>query len=455
MRHSLWLILVLIAVLAVGSAIFIGFSKESIPAVQLQRQDITATLTVTGEVYADTMVSFSSPVSARIVEITVDEGDAIAPDQLLVRLDTAQIQQQLSEVRSRAAQAQAAYANVRQGTRPEQLQWQEERYEETLKRVNQAQAALSSGRAKALEAKHNAERMQSLFKQEFISQQEAENAQTQADVTQQEVNRLEADLSAVQTQKAQAAAQLSQARHGPTAPEINEAAAASKAAQATAQQIQAQMVNYLIRSNINGIVTQRVQDPGELAMPGQPVLKAVNPQTLQIKCSVEENDLAKIKLGDTAYVVLDARPEVAIEGVVKRIGSQVNPENGTVEMRVILTEAGWKKLHGLPLLPGMTADVNVVTDRLRQALVVPATAVRQDDGQWVVYRFQGDKLIRQPVKGQRLSVEHFVVTQGLDSGDWISQTAGETLTDKQRVQPQKITEETKPAAKSSSNLSVR
>jgi HlyD family secretion protein len=434
MKKRWWIVATVAALILLGIW-FMGGAKESVPAIQLKSENVTATLTVTGEVKGDITVALSPPVSAKITDIQVDEGDTIVPGQLLVALETAPVRSQLSQAQSQVAQAQASYQHVVEGTRPEEIRLWEERYREAGQRITQAQAALASAQFKAQDAIRNAQRFESLRLQQMVSIQEYETAQTQADMARQEAARLNADLAASRRQRAQIEAQLAEARKGPTRPEIQTAASATEAAQANVQTIREQLQDYRIVSPMHGIITERLQDPGELARPGQAVLKAVNPASLEVVCDVEENDLAKVQAGEQAYVVFDALPDKALEARIKRVGSEVNPDNGTVEVRVVLEPSAWGKLKGLRLMPGMTADVNVITEHLTNALVLPATAVHTEGNQRLVYVFEQNRLKKRPIQAERISVENFRVISGLQPGDWVAATASDKLLEKRNVKP--------------------
>jgi multidrug resistance efflux pump len=435
MKKRWFLIGGILAVLLTLGVVALVSQSEAVPAIQLKWENVIATLTVTGEVRGNVTVDFSPPVTARITRLLVDEGDVIRPGQLLAQLDDAPVRDQLSQSEAQAAQAQAAYANVLQGTRPEQIAFQEARVREASRRISETRASLASAEAQAQQSVSNAQRMQNLYRQEFISAQELENAQTQVSVTTQEVHRLRANLNTQRSLHAQALSQLAQARNGPTQPEIREVAESARAARVAVQEVADQLANYRIVSNINGIVIQRVQDSGDLAAPGQVVLRAVKPETLQVFCSVEENDLAKVRVGAQAYIVFDALPETAIAAQIIRIGSRVNPENGAVEVRAVPSRTAWKKLSGIRYMPGMTADVNIITGRLKNALVLPATAVRNNNGTLSVYVFRNNRLVRQVIVAERLSVENYLIRSGLQAGDWVAATANDTLLGKKRVKP--------------------
>jgi RND family efflux transporter MFP subunit len=307
---------------------------------------------------------------------------------------------------------------------------------------------LQAAQAQATDASRNAQRFQELFNQQLVSNQEYDNAQLQSTIGRRQVEQRSAELAAAKRQQLQIREQLREARKGPTNPELGQALAGAVAAQDNAKAVQADLANhYRIVSSLNGIVVERLKDPGDLGRPGESILKVVNPQTLEVVCSVEENDLAKIHVGDETYIVLDAMPEVALKGKIRRVGSQVNPDNGTVETRVVLLPSEWARFKTLKLLPGMTADVNVITGHLKQALVIPAAAVKNDSGRWYAFVFENQKLVKRAVQGERISMENFRVTGGLQAGVWIAAVANEKLLEKKNVQPVAVTEPAAPAAK--------
>lgn len=425
----------LLAALIIGLVVFMRLRGDEVQAIRLDRQDVVATLTVTGEVEADMAVNFSPKVSARITRIYVDEGERVTPGQLLFELDREEVRARLAEARARAAQTQATLSELREGTRVEQIELQEHRLQESRQRVQQVRASIELAQARLEEAARDTRRMRQLVQQGFATTQEAEQAETAYLVTQRELARLQAELAASQTQVQQAQTQLTEARRGPRQTAIEEAAAARRAAEAAISQVEATLADYRVTSNVGGIVVKRLQDPGELARPGEPVLRVINPATLEIVTAVEENDLAKIKVGDQAIVVMDAMPETPLEAVVTEIGSQVDPEQGTVEVSVELRQQAYQKLGRVNLLPGMTADVNIVTERLQNALVVPAAAIRRQGGQSLVYVIENNRVRPRPVEVRRISMENYQVLSGVKAGEWVVASFTPKVLEMRRVTP--------------------
>jgi len=426
-----------LGLIVIGAAVvffMMANRPEDVLAYQVARQDVVASLTVTGEVRARKTISVSSPVSAKIAHLFVDDGDVLTKNQRIAELDPQDVPASVSEAESRLAAAQASYQFVRQGTRPEDLSRLKARVSETQSGIQQSQAQLTAAQSKLGQAQREADRYNKLFQDSLVSAQEFDNVKTQRDLARQEVDRLSADLTSRKSVLKQASDEYRKGVHGPTTAEIREAEANRNAASNLVKAAKAHLNDRFINSSIDGIVLKREQVEGDFAMPGKAIVRLADWNTIEILCLVEEADLPRVRLNDQAYVILDAQPETPWTGRVTKIGSEVNPDNGTVEVIVKLTPN-----QKVRLLPGMTADVNIVTARLKQAVVVPSTAVRKDNGQSVAYVFQGRKLVQRPVRVKRISLDYFEVLDGLSADEWIARFANVQLLEKRNVAPMKTT----------------
>jgi HlyD family secretion protein len=431
-----WGLILLVAGLLVGWLLWQSLTKsEGVEAIKLAAKPVIATMTVTGEVHADATVSFSSPVMARIATVFVDEGDTIHAGQQLAQLDVSEANALLEQAQEQAMQAKAAEQEAFQGTRIEKLRLLKARQAEASQRIEQSQLALRQAELRAEDAQRNARRFFQLRQQDLISIQDLETAQLQASVSDREVSRLQAELLASRQGLQQVMAQLQEAQNGQTPAQLAQSAAAARASGAFAKAQRYKIQDYQIVSTLNGTITERLQEPGDLAQPGKAILTAIDPKTLEILCDVEENDLQQLAIGNLAYVVLDALPEVLLPGQVIRIGNQVNPENGTVSVRVQLKSSALKQLKTFKLLSGMTADVNIVTARLKRALVLPTTAIFRDKNKNFVFVFEGHQLQSQAVTIVRLSTESVQITSGVHAGQWVAKVATPSLLEKKRVHP--------------------
>lgn len=432
-----WLLsLVVFALLVIFAGfLWMKFQPEPVPAYALERQDIVATLTVTGEVEARQQMDVTAPFNARIDDIPVREGDGVAAGQVLVVLEQDELRARLLEAQGRLGQAQAALQTLQQGTRPEEIARLRGLVQETRATIAQNEAALTAAEASLVDDQRNAQRLQRLYQEGAVSQRELETAETRLQNTRAEVSRLQASIQASQSRLRQTQAQLNQAIAGPLSSELNELRAARDAAAGSAEQIQAQLTNRIIRAVSRGVVTRRDLDPGDVVVAGSRILQVANRDTLELVADVQEADISRVRINALSYVVLDALPEQIMQGRVTQIGSEVNPENGTVDVRVQFnTQTGSEA--PLQVLPGMTADVNIVTERLQQALVVPAIAVEQTNGKHAVFLFKNGRVMRHPIRVRRISTEFFEVVEGLEPGDIVTREVRPRYLEGKRKRPE-------------------
>lgn len=413
------LLAALAVLLALGGYFYQKSKPVPITAYHLTRQNVIATLTITGEVQPHLSLDVSAPINVRIQEILVDTGDTVQAGQIVVRLKPEELKAQLTAAQAKLAQAQAALDNLLQGTRPEEIRRLQNTIRENAALIRQQEATLTSAQATLQEAKANQERYARLYKQGAVSQQENEEVDTRFQTSQSDLRRIQALIAIARSRQNQAKNQLQQAIAGPTAPEIRELQAARDAAASQFEEIQILIANRTLRSTMPGVVTDRLMAPGDVATPGKPILQIADRQTLEMIADVQESDLSRIQIGAESYIILDAMPDNPIKGKVTKIGSEVNPENGSVDVTVSFSPTH-KHLQVMRLLSGMTADVNIITDRLANTLVVPSISIFEEKDHQYVYRFGPDNHIqRHPVKARRISMEDFQILSGLSPGDWI------------------------------------
>lgn len=141
-----------------------------------------------------------------------------------------------------------------------------------------------------------------------------------------------------------------------------------------------------LTSPIAGVILRRDLEPGEMKSPGQAVFWVGQPGSLRITAEVDEEDILRVKQGQTALLKTDALENTVLEGRVAEITPKGDPVSKSFRIRIDLPET-------TPLLIGMTVEVNIVTGRTDNALVVPVDAVKNG----AVYVVQGGRAVRTPV----------------------------------------------------------
>ncbi len=147
----------------------------------------------------------------------------------------------------------------------------------------------------------------------------------------------------------------------------------ARAAQRTAAARRDQLV---VRANIDGIVTKRDVEPGDLATPTRVLMLLGDPGRIRITAIVDERDIARVRTGAAAMMSSDAWPGKTIAAHVSEVTPGGDPAQRAFRVRLLPDAAG-----NLPL--GMTLEVNIVSRKDDRAVLVPVAALA-DGHVWVV-----------------------------------------------------------------------
>ncbi len=325
------IVIAVVAVVLIGAVTAVAVARRGGDAVEVrleevQRRDLVATVTASGNVRARRSVDISSDVMGRVAELTVEEGDEVEEGQVLLRLDQTQLRAALS--RSRAA-------------------------------LSQARAQEAQRQASMIRAEREFERVETLWSRDstLVSRRQLDEARANLDV---------------------ARAQLTAAEHG-----VEQAVAA-------VEEAEDQLGKTVLRAPISGTVTRLNIEEGETAVvgtmnnPGSLLLTVSDLSVVEAVLEVDETDIPEIAPGDSAVVEIDAFPDQAFSGRVTKIGnsairppaSQTGSGQATaIDFEVVVT------LQDPPVLlrPDLSATADIVTARRDDALSIPiiALTVRQ------------------------------------------------------------------------------
>ena len=180
---------------------------------------------------------------------------------------------------------------------------------------------------------------------------------------------------------------------------------AARAAQATALARQDQLV---IRALIDGIVTKLDIYPGELATPSRVLAQLGDPALIRVTATVDERDIARIRVGQPALMSSDAWPGWTIRATVAELTPTGDPTQRAFRVRLAPQEAS-----DLPL--GISLEVNIVTRREERALLVPASAYA-DGHVWVV---RSGHAAKRAVKAGIIGTDTVQIVGGLASGETV------------------------------------
>lgn len=194
---------------------------------------------------------------------------------------------------------------------------------------------------------------------------------------------------------------------------------AARAAEATAGARQDQLV---VRAEIDGVVTKRDAEPGELASPTRVLAQLGDPARIRVTATIDERDIARVAVGQQALMSTDAMPGKAIPARVAEITPGGDPSQRAFRVRLLPTSAG-----NLPL--GLSLEVNIITRRKDRALLLPASAVNGGK----VWLVREGKAHAQDIRTGVVGTEQVEVLSGVSTGDAVIDKPPEGLKEGQHV----------------------
>lgn len=274
--------------------------------------------------------------SERIAEVLVEEGSTVKTGQVLARLDTGRLLPRVAQAEARAAAQREVLRKLRNGARPEE--------------VAQARAALAAAQAEAANAASQLQRLRSISdesKGRAISPQDLEAAIAAA------------RMSEAQAESSRKALELTLA--GPRQEEIDQAKAQLDAAEADLALLKRQLADAELIAPTDGVIRNRLMEPGELATPQRPVFAIAITTPKWVRAYLSEVELSRVALGAPARVTMDSAPNDPLQGKVGFISSTAEFTPKTVQTEELRTS----------LVYEIRVFVDDPEDRLR--LGMPAT----------------------------------------------------------------------------------
>ncbi|HOR41869.1 MAG TPA: efflux RND transporter periplasmic adaptor subunit [Atribacterota bacterium] len=343
-----------------------------IQVAKVQRGEINSLLTVSGLVEPKEAVRVFSKTVGQVKEILIQEGDQVKKDAILMRLDDEQTRLQVAQARANLDSAQASLERIKAGARPQE--------------VSQVEAAVRQAKINMDSAEENYLKMQKLFSEGAISEQQHDQAKNQL------------EIARAQYQSASESYKL--ITEGASAQDIRAVEAQVRQAQSALELAQSQLNNSIIKAPISGSVTSISVKTGELASSAIPLLSILDISELSVKTGISEKDIGAVQIGQEADIFVDAFPREKFSGEVASKGVLVDPVSKTMEIKIRIKEPP------VVIPPGVFARANIITEHNTDALIIPSTALtRKADGLFV-FVLENDE---QTVKRRAISTG---ITQG-------------------------------------------
>ncbi len=348
-----------------GTIYWIRFKPVPVKTHLVERGRLVSEVMGTGTLEARVRATISAKISGRIETVEADQGDVVQQGQLLVSLDAAELEQQVAIADADVQAKQAA--------------------------IDRVQADITRAAAVLEQAEKNYQRLSALKDRQAISREELDKAAEALAIAQSDTARADAALA--------------------------EAKQAMIVAQRSLDYQKTRLQDARINSPFAGLIVRRDREPGDVVVPGSPILSLISTDEIWISAWVDETEMAKLSPGQPTRVVFRSEPDKQLPGKLIRLGKETDRETREfiVDVEVLELPENWAV--------GQRAEVFAEISRKADVLLVPNTYIVRAGGpqgdQTGVFVNRENKVDWQPIElGLRGRLNSEVVT-GLAEGQEI------------------------------------
>jgi RND family efflux transporter MFP subunit len=331
-----------------------------------RRGDLKITVEATGETEPVTDIEVKSEATGKIIAFAVKEGDHVKKGDVICTLDQSNTQLIVQQSEIALSRAKLGYEQAKSSQSSNQRS-------QLASALASAQASVDSAQQSYDTAQSTYSRIEIMHTKGYATDQELENAR-------QQVAAAKAQLDSAKSNLENTKLQLKNFDESSNAASIKEAKLALDSAQVNLAESRKQLGDSVIKAPIDGIIMEKLLDVGDSVVSinsayggGNTIVTIADLSRIQIRTSVDEIDIGKIKLGQNATVTVDAFPQQDFAGKVTNIFPQgVTSGQGLVSF-IALVEV--ENPEG-KLLGKMTADVKIEAQVIKNVLLVPLAATR-------------------------------------------------------------------------------
>ncbi|MES2903561.1 MAG: efflux RND transporter periplasmic adaptor subunit [Pseudomonadota bacterium] len=324
-RHKFWsAVIALVLVYIVYQSVKPTEYDYTYMSEPVTRGEVVRKVTASGKLRALNTIKVGAEVSGQVTKVFVDFNSPVRAGQVLAEIDSTRLRARVQQARAQVATAEAALAQANAN-------------------------AMRASTDIAIQQREFARRQQ-LAKSGYVSRSTLDVA--------------EGTLSSAQAARRTSAAQIASARA-----QISQASAELSSALLD-------LSRTTIVAPATGVVINKLVEPGTTVAASfqTPNLFEIAADTtrMQVEASVDEADIGQIKVGQDVSFTVDAHPDDRFKATVRQIRQAASETANVVSYLVILDVDN----RGGKLLPGMTANVEIVTGRVVDAVRVPTTSLR-------------------------------------------------------------------------------
>jgi HlyD family secretion protein len=375
------IVLILFAVIGKKQGWFGKAATVKVAVEKAEMRTITETITANGKIQPEKEVKISPDVSGEIVELRVKEGDPVRKGQLLCRI------------------------------KPDTYISQRDR---SLAAISSAKARLSQSEAQFIQAELAYNRNKQLFEEQTISESDYEQAEASYKVA-------KADVDAAKYSVVSAEASLKEANEN--------------------------LTKTSIYAPMSGTVSMLLVELGERVagtnlMAGTEMMRVADMARMEAQVQVNENDIVRVKVGDTAIISVDAYMDHKFKGIVTEIASSAKTTGVSADqvtnfdVKILVLPSSYKNLedggNANPLRPGMSTSADIQTVTRKDILTVPIQSVTtrtdttkaevspsDEDIRTLAFTTDGTYAFARDVKTGIQDNSYIQIISGLNEGDQV------------------------------------
>ncbi len=347
---------------AVGGPVMQQPAAKPVTTAVPQRQRLAESLTVHGKLESASRVDVMPKAAGQITAVNVRVGDQVSAGDVLLQIETNELELRVQQARAALEAAQANLQRVVEGARPEE--------------VKQAEAALAQAAANFVNTALVYERSKKLFESGVLAAKDWDAVQAQFEVAQ--AQRLSAEKS------------LDLIKKGARESDIAATKAQVRQAEVALKSAELQLSYAAVKAPISGTIASASVEVGGTAG-GAPVATILDLSTLEIDLRVGEREIVLLEPGQSVRVVVDVLPNQVFEGIVDTVSPAADPVTGLFGVKVKVDNSDGT------LKSGMYASASIVVSAKDDALAIPERAVVTKDGTSSVYVVEDGKAKLSPI----------------------------------------------------------
>ncbi|MGE5262073.1 MAG: efflux RND transporter periplasmic adaptor subunit [Acidobacteriota bacterium] len=407
-------------------------SASNSEIVSVRRGTLIATVSATGAVSPLRLAELAFSANGPLTRLDVKQGDRVKAGQILATLDTRTLDYQLAQAEANLAAAQAKADQLKNPSPADLVAAQAsvasaEAALAQLKTpaqndliiaksdVDKAKAALDRAQAEYDRIGGASNPMIGMLPQSLSLQQASLDYQKAIAAYNSKVSPNDSQLKQGLSNAEQARATLARLTN-PNSNDVKAALANVDQARAARDLARAQLDNAILRAPFDGVVTHVDFDLGSFAPAGRTILGVADTAQLRVKLNIDETDIARVSIGQSVNVDLDAYPDSTLNAQVTDVAASATTTQGVVNYVVTITlDPG-----SVPVKIGMTANANIVVAKKDNALLVPNRAIRASNSKRFVTVQKHDTQAQEvEVKLGLANEQETEIVSGVNEGDQI------------------------------------